>query len=215
MNEKLTVIFSMLSNMVCVIASCMSYFTVPQKCKRNELCSLQEMFFEPTMIGSFLLSSNSLLLLMFLYTFYFELKREFWLIENFDYTSSYSELHLTTYKDLYPSLFADLNRKNIQYNLIYRIMRGLYVVNLIISIVVLFGLQTFYDYRSFTTFLTNNYVLWIKISCGLKLTQKNKTYIGYSFYNVRNLSFNRIDEKIKTHTSAPPSLNNSLNGSFT
>lgn len=214
LEQQLAVIFGMLASIVCVATSALSYFTVPQDCD-GEICSIHQLIYEPSLYGCFLLSSNGLLLLMFLYTYYFELKREFWLIENFDYTSRYSEVHLATYKDLYPTLFSELNRKNIQYNLIYRIMRGLYIVNLVISGVILFFLGSYYDYRSITTFATNNYITWTKISNGLKLTQKNKGSIGYSYYNMRNLSFNRIDDRNKTHISAPASLNGSINGSFT
>ena len=153
----------------------------------------------------------------FFVLYIFEVFREFWLVNHFDYSKRYDSLHLRTYRLTYPDIFSKLEIINKNYLLIYQISRVLFLINYVVSSIIL----DFSDYKAITAFFTNGWVVWGKINKGLEIGRESLSHqIGYSYYNSQNLSFNRIDVHIKKHVSisrisSPPiSFNASLNASL-
>jgi hypothetical protein len=57
-------------------------------------------------------------------------------------------------------------------------------------------------YKMITNLITNFSICVYKINTGLHVsTESLRKGIGYSYFNIQQLSFNRIDPKIKKHTS--------------
>jgi hypothetical protein len=164
-----------------------------------------------SIIVLFILSVNILTMFLFMYLFFVELKREFWLVNHFDYSKRYDSLHLQTYKTRYPELFTHLKKINYDYYNLYYALRILYILNILCSASYIVGFN-FLDYKTITSLLTSSWFCLSKIRNGIDVSKQSIEYeIGYSYYNIQNLSFNRIDPAFKKHYST--SNVNSLNDS--
>lgn len=157
--------------------------------------------------------SNSLTLLLFIYLYFHELRREIWLVKNLDYSKRYDSLHLKTYRRQYPELFSTLETMNKAYYMAYKMVLIAFIINMCLSSILVLRF-TYTDYKTVTTLFTNSWFCLSKIQKGIEISRESlKHGIGYSYYNTENMSFNRIDASMKRHMSvskASSSLPNSL-----
>jgi len=196
-----------------IIGNCSALF-IPTTYKISPDIIYNSQFLNLQLQFNILLIINLITTICFAYLYFYELKREFWLVNTFDYSKRYDSLHLKTYKTQYPELFTTLNKINIKYHIAYTVVKWVFVINFVSSIVII-GVNSYDDYKTATTLFTNLWFCWTKIKNGLTIARESiKNNIGYSYYNVQNLSFNRIDSHVKRHvsTSNIVNLHTSFNG---
>lgn len=195
--QRINVVTSFMSDGFKVIMASMLCVFVPQKCD-DGICTLSENVTDLIAYNVFVLFFNIFTLFIFVILYCVELRREQWMISNFDYNEHLADLHLSTYKNEYQTLFQKLKKYNYMYFMIYKTIRLIYVLNFIFSAVLVYHYY-YLDYRSITVLLTNILLCWQKIIKGIEISKDS--YIGdlaYSYFNVKNLSFNTIDKKIAT-----------------
>jgi hypothetical protein len=159
------------------------------------MCSFTENFANLIDYNTFVLTINFITLGYFIYLYYIELRREVWLINNFDYDKEKTDENILTLKDTYPEVIDVLQKHNYKYMLTYKYLFILYIVNFISSAVLVLYFY-YYDYRTITTLITNVVLCSNKIRIGRNISRKSyeKEY-AYSYYNSKNLSFNVIDHR--------------------
>jgi len=196
--------YNFIGEFISVIIATIYYWSIPKLSLSSPLLFTLEFnnnIMTITPYDIVVLIFNFISIIFFMYLYYYEIKRELWLIKHFDYSKRYDTLHLNKYKTTYPQLFEILNPINSHYYLIYRIMKILCIINFLVSSSIILSLE-FYDYKTATTLFLNSYLIYSKISKGLKVSRDSiEAEIGYSYYNTQSISFNRIDSKYKTHNS--------------
>lgn len=159
------------------------------------ICTFNENFTSLIDYNTFVLAFNFVTLGYFIYLYYIELKRETWLINNFDYDKEKADENILTLKDSYPEVMETLQKHNYKYMLTYKYLFIIYIANFVFSAILV--LYYFYlDYRTITALLTNFILCSNKIRVGRSVAREsyNKEY-AYSFYNNKNVSFNVIDHR--------------------
>lgn len=165
-----------------------------------------------------LIAVNIFTAITFIILYYFEIRREIWLVRHFDYSRRYHSLHLTRYKRDYPEIFTALGIHNHRYFIVYRIAQSILIINIITSISIIITMNVLatntVDYKTITTMITNFWLAYSKVARGLGIAQESLLgNLGIAYFNSQNLSFNRIDPHFKRHISnsnaglgtAPPS----------
>lgn len=148
-----------------------------------------------------LMMCNILSWCSFVVLYIFELRRELWLVRTFDYSKRYNSVHLVKYKKDYPELFTLLERFNYSYYILYRIVKWILICNIVCSCVIIIY-SGYSGYKTITSLFTNFWICLTKVGKGLKIGKNSITRsIGYSYFNMQNLSYNRIDARIKKHIS--------------
>ena len=161
----------------------------------EHICTLKENFSDLINFNSFVLAFNFLTLFYFMYLYYIELNREKWLISHFDYDKNKTDEAILTVKVEYPDIHDKLQEKNYKYMRAYKYLVIIYSFNMLFSAVLLFYYY-YYDYRTATAFLTNIILCSSKMRVGRLISKESyeKGY-AYSFYNIKNISFNKIDAR--------------------
>ncbi len=220
--QNMTVVTSFASDAFKVIMASLLCIFVPQQCQTIEdnrdifiaqfgdiaivehingtttqahICSFNENFADLIDYNTFVLVFNFITLGYFIYLYYIELRREKWLIYNFDYDKEKSDENILTLKDTFPDVMETLQKYNYKYMITYKYLHILYIFNFIFSaILVLY--YYYYDYRTVTALLTNVILCSNKIRIGRSVSKESyKNEYAYSFYNNKNLSFNVIDPR--------------------
>ena len=197
--QKITILTGFIGDIMSITISNLCLIFIP--INYNIPADIFLFFFEqdPRIITVFIINTITLVLFFILYIV--EVKRELWLVDHFDYSKRYSSLHLSVYKDRYPEIFSKLSKLNSNYYMAYKILKYIFLCNVILSSFII--THWFYDtYRTISTMFTNFWVCWTKITKGTVIAKDSlENGIGYSYYNVQNLSFNRIDPRFKQHVS--------------
>lgn len=207
--QKINVITNFLTEILSITISSLAFWFIPQN---NEYT--YTIIFNIQSLEWYLLlviNMNIISTMSFYILYYIEIKREFWLINNFDYSRKYDSLHLNKYKKEYPDIFSKLEKINWQYYMIYYINRIFLYSNIIFSTTIIIYVNKL-NYKTITSLFTNFSICYSKINKGLDIAKESiHQNIGYAYYNSLYLSFNRIDGKIKKHFSNSnlPSMNNS------
>jgi hypothetical protein len=149
---------------------------------------------------------NLLTTTAFMVLYYFEIRREIWLIGHFDYSRRYHSMHLTRYQRDYPDIFSSLGIHNRQYYIVYRIVRIILLANIIVSVCIIIAMDALatgsIDYKTITSMITNFWLAYSKVARGLGIAQESlHGNLGIAYFNIQNLSFNRIDPHFKRHIS--------------
>ena len=167
----------------------------------EHICTLKENFSDLINFNSFVLAFNFLTLFYFMYLYYIELNREKWLISHFDYDKDKTDEAILTVKVEYPDIHDKLQEKNYKYMCAYKYLAIIYSLNMLFSAVLLFYYY-YYDYRTATAFLTNIILCSSKMRVGRLISKESyeKGY-AYSFYNIKNISFNKIDARYEKITN--------------
>ena len=195
--QRINVITNFFSDSFRVIMASLLTVFVPQNCN-GEICSLTQNFSDLIPFNVFTLTFNVVTLFCFLLLYCIELRREKWMIFQFDYEEKEDDLNLTSFRQTHPQVFHNLDRFNSSYFKAYFYLRYFYVLNFIFSaILVLY--YYYYDYRSATVLLTNVALCWSKISRGYTISKLSlEKGLAYSFFNSKHLSFNVMDKKLRT-----------------
>jgi len=159
------------------------------------ICSFNENFTNLIDYNTFVLAFNFVTLGYFIYLYYIELKRETWLINNFDYDKEKPDENILTLKDTFPEVMEILQKYNYRYMLTYKYLLILYIANFAFTAVLV--LYYYYlDYRTVTALLTNVTLCSNKIRIGRSVSKESyEKEHAYSFYNTKNLGFNVIDHR--------------------
>lgn len=159
------------------------------------ICSFNENFTNLIDYNTFVLAFNFVTLGYFIYLYYIELKRETWLISNFDYDKEKPYENILTLKDTFPEVMETLQKYNYKYMLTYKYLFILYIANfLFTAILVLY--YYYLDYRTVTALLTNFALCTNKIRIGRNVSKESyEKEHAFSFYNTNNISFNVIDHR--------------------
>ena len=197
-SQKWNVVWGFLGDCSGVVIGVFSLFFVPLS-QTFAITNYSDLWSNKEIIS--LVAVNSFTLFIFMLLFIIELRREIWLIDHLDYSKRYSSVHLTTYKDRYPDIFAKLNDINMKYFTIYKGAKYMLFVNAIVSTVILI-FYYYYNYQTITSLFTNFWFCYSKITKGLSLAKESlDNSVGNSYYNTQSLSFNRIDPNFKVHDS--------------
>lgn len=178
-----------------IISSLLSIF-VSQSCGGN-LCTATDRVDELTSYDIFVLAFNFIVLGMFIILYFWEVRREKWMIEHLKYESSHNEYHLNRYNEKYPEILDKLRSINQIYLKMYELLGILYLLNIIISGISIFGFN-YLDYKTPISFITNVVLSISKIFRGRTLASRClDENIALSYYNINNISYNVINPKYK------------------
>lgn len=223
--QSLTVFVSFTSDAFKVVMASLLCIFVPQQCdsfednrsifdatfgsKHSELssqingttnvmhvCTFSENFTNLIDFNTFVLAFNFFTLGYFIYLYYVELIRERWMINNLDYDKEKPDDNILFLKTTHPSIIEQLQIYNKQYMKAYKYIYIIYIINFVSSAVLVIYFY-YYDYRTITALLTNTALCSNKLRIGRNLAiQSYKKEFAYSFYNVKNISFNEVDRRL-------------------
>lgn len=208
-NQKFIIMKGFTFDLFNMLIATMLILSVPQK------LTIENLPFNFT-VGVFAstIIINCITSICMLILFFIELHREIWLLNTFDYSKRYDSLHLRHYVIKYPEIFKKLERLNKNYYLMYFIMSWIYLINSVLSSIVILWFS-YSSYQTITILFSNMWTCWSKLYKGLEIGKESiKNNLGYSYYNTLNLSFNRLDAKVKNHISTSDLNGDSLNSSF-
>ena len=164
----------------------------------EHICTLSENFSDLMDFNMVVLVFNFITLFFFMYLYYIELNREKWLISHFDYDKEKTDEAILTVKIEYPDIHQKLQEKNYIYMRAYKYLAILYSINMVISAILVFHYY-YYDYRTITAYLTNIILCSNKMRVGRLISKESyEKGFAYSFYNTKNISFNKIDARYET-----------------
>jgi len=192
-----------------VIMGSLLILFVPQKCEElvdnsgstdgeyeTKICSVSDNLHKTDdMFHNITLGFNFLCVGLFLITYVVELRRENWCVKHLDINHDFPDNHLDDIIDQKPELKMELKKRNNRYFKITSITSGVYMINLILSSIIIYdnyvGIQAVTSYTSYVA------LILLKIY--------NSLYISYdSLHNDKALSgyitefssFNVFDEDI-------------------
>lgn len=208
--QKALVLFNMAKESFKVVMACMLVVFVPQLCHDDEvrktgphICSTRENVMYITDWNAFVLAWNLLTVGMMLALYAAENRREFWLIRMLDADKTKPDTAIQEVLAQYPDLRRQLFVWNRAMFWTYAITSGFFVVNAILSGVLIFN-DYFLDVRSATVYVTNILLLGGKMYTGttLAFSAKQKE-IAYSFYLTEPVNWNVLDSAVVPRSFEP------------
>ncbi len=176
-----------------VCMACMLSIFVPQQCG-NTICTINENFRNLDPYNIVVLVINFLTIGSFFSLYVIELYREYWMIQYLDIDRKKGEVNMEKTYYEYTSILSNLKEHNNRYYITSFVTLGLFILNVICSSVLVFGMY-YYDYRTATTLLTNVLLLVNKLSTCITISNRSKQeFLAISYYTVDNLSYNTIDD---------------------
>ena len=180
-----------------IMGSLLTLF-VPQKCPESEtnICSIQDNINKPDdTFHNIALSFNALCVLLFFSTYYIELKREHWCVENLDINHDYPDNHLDDIIDKKPELKLQLRKHNSRYFKSIALTSSVYSVNLLLSSIVIYN--NYVGIQAVTSYLSYVALILLKIYNSLYISLDSlKNDKALSGYITEFSSFNVFDEDI-------------------
>ena len=208
-SQLLGIITSIIPEFISITISNLAFWFIPQAVDTNIDNSTSRYILSLVSIpwpSIALITINLLTTAAFIVLYYFEIRREIWLIGHFDYSRRYHSMHLTRYQRDYPDIFSSLGIHNRQYYMVYRIVRIILLANIIVSACIIIAMDALatgsIDYKTITSMITNFWLAYSKVARGLGIAQESLNgNLGIAYFNIQNLSFNRIDPHFKRHIS--------------
>jgi len=208
-SQLLGIITSIIPEFISITISNLAFWFIPQAVDTNIDNSTSRYILSLVSIpwpSITLITINLLTTAAFIVLYYFEIRREIWLIGHFDYSRRYHSMHLTRYQRDYPDIFSSLGIHNRQYYIVYRIVRIILLANIIVSACIIIAMDALatgsIDYKTITSMITNFWLAYSKVARGLGIAQESLNgNLGIAYFNIQNLSFNRIDPHFKRHIS--------------
>jgi hypothetical protein len=177
-----------------IFMACLLSLFVPQKCG-NDMCSIKENFIDLDPYNIFVLVINFATLAIFFSLYVIELDREYWMIKYLDINRQKGEVSIS--KETYPEIAKNLTTQNKRYYDVTLSVLVLFFVNIISSMVLVFGFY-YYDYRTITTLLSNTLLLVGKVKSCLTISKKSHMQnLAISYYTIDHLCYNDIDDDYK------------------
>ena len=192
-----------------VIMGSLLILFVPQKCEElveysgstdgeyeTKICSVSDNFHKTDdMFHNITLGFNFLCVGLFLITYVVELRRENWCVKHLDINHDFPDNHLDDIIDTKPELKIELRKKNNRYFKITSLTSGVYMINLILSSIIIYdnyvGIQAVTSYTSYVA------LILLKIYNSLFISYDSlKNDKALSGYITEFSSFNVFDEDI-------------------
>jgi hypothetical protein len=215
-----------------VIMGSLLILFVPQKCEelidnsgstnldeyQDVICSVSDNlnkkddFFHDITLGL-----NFMCVGLFLITYFVELRRENWCVKYLDINHDYPDNHLDDIIDQRPELKMELRKKNSRYFKITSITSFVYMINLILSSIIIYdnyvGIQAVTSYTSYVALILLK--IYNSLCISYESLHNDKALSGYitefSSFNVfdEDLEYNKIvNDKVET---SPEDVNLNVN----
>ncbi len=190
--ERLKIIMIFLLQSYKVAMGSMLVLFVPQECGNNSVCSLTDNLTKTDGLHVTTLFFNFVSLISFILCYNSELKRENWCVKHLDIDKNYGDNHLALVLNQKPEFKIALDAINNRYYILALNAAGVYIINLILSSIVLFnnsaGASTLTSYLGFVILIVMKLYNSVYISVDSK-----KNARALSAYMTEFQSFNVID----------------------
>ena len=184
---------------------------VPQKCEelvdnsgstnldeyQDVICSVSDnLNKKDNLFHDITLGFNFLCVGLFLITYFVELRRENWCVKHLDINHDFPDNHLDDIIDQKPELKIELRKKNSRYFKITSITSFIYMINLILSSIIIYdnyvGIQAVTSYTSYVALILLK--IYNSLFISYESLHNDKALSGYI---TEFSSFNVFDEDIK------------------
>jgi len=194
---KITLIFLLQSYKVAM--GSMLVLFVPQECNHN-LCSLTDNLTKTNGLHVTTLFFNFVSLISFILCYNTELKRENWCVKHLDIDKNEGDNSLALILNQRPDLKKALAKINNKYYIFSLNAAGIYIINLILSSIVLFNNST--GSTTLTTYLGFVILILMKLYNSVYISVDSKRNArAFSAYMTEFKSFNVIDVDHRTPTN--------------
>ena len=190
--ERLKIIMIFLLQSYKVAMGSMLVLFVPQECGNNSVCSLTDNLTKTDTLHVTTLFFNFVSLVSFVLCYNSELKRENWCVKHLDIDKNHGDNNLALVLNQKPEFKIALDAINNRYYILALNAAGVYIINLILSSIVLFnnsaGASTLTSYLGFVILIVMKLYNSVYISVDSK-----KNARAFSAYMTEFQSFNVID----------------------
>ena len=190
--ERLKIIMIFLLQSYKVAMGSMLVLFVPQECGNNSVCSLTDNLTKTDALHVTTLFFNFVSLVSFVLCYNSELKRENWCVKHLDIDKNHGDNNLALVLNQKPEFKIALDAINNRYYILALNAAGVYIINLILSSIVLFnnsaGASTLTSYLGFVILIVMKLYNSVYISVDSK-----KNARAFSAYMTEFQSFNVID----------------------
>ena len=190
--ERLKIIMIFLLQSYKVAMGSMLVLFVPQECGNNSVCSLTDNLTKTDALHVTTLFFNFVSLVSFVLCYNSELKRENWCVKHLDIDKNHGDNNLALVLNQKPEFKIALDAINNRYYILALNAAGVYIINLILSSIVLFnnsaGASTLTSYLGFVILIVMKLYNSVYISVDSK-----KNARALSAYMTEFQSFNVID----------------------
>lgn len=174
------------------LASLLSIF-VPQECE-GKVCSLYDNFSELSNYNIFVVILNFVLFGLFLYTYIYEIRREFFMIKHFDTEYGFPDDNLSKIIIKYEDINISMNKFNLYYHNLCLLLYFMFIFNWITSAILVF--HYFYlDKTTITAMIMNFLLVFSKIHKGYLVSTASKNSLYVSSFLPENFIYNIMDKE--------------------
>jgi hypothetical protein len=194
--QKMKSLITMVIELFQIAMACLLSIFVPQMCK-DHLCTAQENFEDLTAFNVGVIIFNFITLFIFLVVYLYEIRREWWLIANFDVDPTVADTNLKGSLAKFPDIESKWATISHVYFWMYTALYVFIMTNLIISAILVIRFY-YYDYRTITVLLTNFSLVIRKVNADFFMAWKcmsDDEVYAYSAYILDPLRFNSMDLK--------------------
>jgi hypothetical protein len=183
-----------------MVATLLTLF-VPQLCPhKNSECSFIENLTNSNKFNKVVIAFNFITLAVFIGFYIIEYYRENWYIENLDKDESLADNYLKNKLTSYPEIKKNLEKINKLYYHCSIFMVIIYIINLIMSIILIS--QHYIGYKTLSGLFTNIFLIVDKMNLSILNSTKSINDTGaYSAYLFEPISYNTIDSDKKRERS--------------
>jgi hypothetical protein len=183
---------------------------VPQSCKNNQICTLQENLENNDTYHRIVVSWNFLSMFTFLLYYFIELRREEWAIKFLDIDNNISDNALKNIIKQEPVLDKKMDRLNLYYYKTLCVTCVVYFINMIITIKLLH--DNYHSSSTISCFLSFTLLVTIKLyNSFIVANQSVKHDKMMSAYMCEFVSFNIIDKDYKNNNQTNNNNDQDLN----
>ena len=190
--ERLKIIMIFLLQSYKVAMGSMLVLFVPQECGNNSVCSLTDNLTKTDGLHVTTLFFNFVSLISLILCYNSELQRENWCVKHLDIDKNHGDNNLALVLNQKPEFKIALDAINNRYYILALNAAGVYIINLILSSIVLFnnsaGASTLTSYLGFVILIVMKLYNSVYISVDSK-----KNARAFSAYMTEFQSFNVID----------------------
>ena len=195
--QRFNVLINIVFEFYRIITCSLLILFIPQKCKNNSICSINDKLQWRTSLYGISLTYNFITLFFFCFLYFLEIRRENVLIKYLDVTPElpYNKSDVEKLLDQLP-----VNKKqkllyiHTYYQKYANIMIYIYIANAVLSALIISRYRI--PNQTLSTYIT--YILFILIKFNNVYSIANtEAYTFYSAYLTTNMQFNDIDNKYK------------------
>jgi len=196
--ERLKIILIFLLQSYKVAMGSMLVLFVPQKCNNN-ICSITDNLSKPDGLHVTTLFFNFVSLISFSLCYHSELQRENWCVKHLDIDKNEGDNNLALILNQKPEFKEALAKINNKYYIFSLNAAGVYIINLILSTIVLFNNSA--GSTTLTTYLGFVILILMKLYNSVYISSDSKKNArAFSAYMTEFQSFNVIDVDVDYQT---------------